>query len=89
MPILTACLKVANPQTYENASGALWNVGLDVRNGLALAAAGAPDFLATPVPPTWLTRGTSAGAGGGGGGLDAGGPGDVQDAVFMTQQLQL
>lgn len=39
-PILTACLKVANPQTYENATGALWNVGLDVRNNLMLMVSG-------------------------------------------------
>ncbi|EFJ45247.1 hypothetical protein VOLCADRAFT_94450 [Volvox carteri f. nagariensis] len=57
VPILSAALKISNPQTYENASGALWNVGLDVRNSLMLQAAGAPTFLARPVPPTWLTRG--------------------------------
>ncbi|GIL49675.1 hypothetical protein Vafri_5971 [Volvox africanus] len=57
VPILNAALKVSNPQTYENASGALWNVGLDVRNSLMLQAAGAPTFLAHPVPDPWLTRG--------------------------------
>ncbi|KXZ53324.1 hypothetical protein GPECTOR_7g1218 [Gonium pectorale] len=56
VPILTACLKVSNSQTYENAAGALWNVGLDVRNGVVLQASGAPGFLARPVPEPWLTR---------------------------------
>lgn len=35
-PILTGCLKLSNPQTYENVTGTLWNVGLDVRNNLML-----------------------------------------------------
>ena len=41
-------------QTYENATGALWNVGLDVNNTAALQACSAPEFLAQPVPDSWL-----------------------------------
>jgi hypothetical protein len=36
LAILVACLRVGNPTTYENAVGALWNVGLDVNNTAAL-----------------------------------------------------
>jgi len=53
-PILAACLKAANMQTYENASGALWNCGLDPAGSAALLAAGVPRFLATPVPQHWI-----------------------------------
>ena len=42
------------PQIYENATGALWNVGLDVNNTAALQACSAPEFLAQPVPDSWL-----------------------------------
>ncbi len=54
MAILVACLRTSNNQTYENATGALWNVGLDVNNTAALQAASAPDFLTQPVPEGWL-----------------------------------
>ncbi|PNW76200.1 hypothetical protein CHLRE_12g544115v5 [Chlamydomonas reinhardtii] len=83
VPILTACLKVSNPQTYENAAGALWNVGLDVRNNLVLQAAGAPEFLAHPVPNSWLTRGESTRPSAAGD--DVGDSSDVRDRVFLTQ----
>ncbi|KAG2433810.1 hypothetical protein HXX76_008167 [Chlamydomonas incerta] len=83
VPILTACLKVSNPQTYENSAGALWNVGLDVRNNLVLQAAGAPEFLAHPVPNSWLTRGESARPSAAGD--EAGDASDVRDRVFLTQ----
>ncbi|KAG2484368.1 hypothetical protein HYH03_016784 [Edaphochlamys debaryana] len=87
VPILTACLRVSNPQTYENASGALWNVGLDVRNNLVLQAAGAPDFLARPVPDSWLTRGDT-GSGEGEATEAASPPREyaAADRVFLTQQ---
>lgn len=55
MAILVACLRSGNTQTYENATGALWNVGLDVNNTAALQAVSAPGFLAQPVPSTWCT----------------------------------
>ena len=45
---------LSNLQTYENATGALWNVGLDVKNTAALQAASAPEFLSQPVPDSWL-----------------------------------
>ncbi|GLC34833.1 hypothetical protein PLESTB_001169200 [Pleodorina starrii] len=100
VPILNAALKVSNPQTYENASGALWNVGLDVRNSLMLQAAGAPPFLARPVPEPWLTRGGElVGSSDSDDDDEAGGPmaerssprvdagmGAGRDRVFLTQQ---
>ncbi len=57
MAILVACLRTGDPQTYENATGALWNVGLDVKNAAALEACAAPEFLAHPLPESWLDQG--------------------------------
>ncbi len=49
-----ACLSTGNTQTYENATGALWNVGLDVNNTAALQAVNAPNFLVQPLPDNWM-----------------------------------
>ncbi|MEW5297571.1 MAG: hypothetical protein WDW38_006743 [Sanguina aurantia] len=54
--ILAECLKAGNPQTYENAVGALWNVGLDAANAEALLHAQAPSFVTHPVPAAWMTQ---------------------------------
>eukprot|EP00955_Chlamydomonas_euryale_P055678 356183-Chlamydomonas_euryale.AAC.2 len=56
--ILVAASRTGNPTTYENATGALWNVGLDVSNTLQLRAAAAPAYLA--VPAGWLTDSRAA-----------------------------
>lgn len=53
-PILVACLKLGNVQTYENAVGALWNAGLDLTNTQSMRSSGAPGFLSQPVPEGWL-----------------------------------
>ncbi|GFR49626.1 hypothetical protein Agub_g11698 [Astrephomene gubernaculifera] len=87
VPILTMALKVSNTQTYENASGALWNVGLDVRNSLVLQAAGAPNFLARPVPENWLTRGVPLGGMGGGGGHDSDGGSGAASPTPLPEPL--
>ncbi len=51
--ILLPCLKLSNIQLFENATGALWNAGLHPANTPTLLAAGAPMYLAQPVPPSW------------------------------------
>jgi hypothetical protein len=48
----------------------------------AQQAAGAPQFLAAPVPATWLTRGESLKERAAPAGVDA----SVRDRVFLTQQ---
>jgi hypothetical protein len=55
--ILAACLKAANTQTFENATGALWNCGLDAANSAVLAASGVPSYLSKPVPEHWILVG--------------------------------
>jgi hypothetical protein len=52
--LLLACLKLGSPQTFENATGALWNVGCHPRSAPFLVASGAPEYLAHPVPADWL-----------------------------------
>ncbi len=47
-------------QTYENATGALWNAGLDSSNTAALQAASAASFLVSPVPGGWKLNGNAA-----------------------------
>ena len=54
VPILMACLKTSNVQTYENVVGALWNCGLSPLNTGSLRASGAPEYLVHPVPGRWL-----------------------------------
>ncbi|GFH27258.1 uncharacterized protein HaLaN_25554 [Haematococcus lacustris] len=59
--ILALCLKSAqkarSPQTFENATGALWNCGLDAVASARLVEAGVPGYLAKPVPAHWVVAG--------------------------------
>jgi len=64
-------LHAVTGQTYENATGALWNVGLDVHNTRALMACNAPNFLAQPVPDSWLMDHAIEGSGDEAGGEDS------------------
>ncbi|KAJ9512889.1 hypothetical protein QJQ45_029134 [Haematococcus lacustris] len=61
--ILALCLKSAqkarSPQTFENATGALWNCGLDAVASARLVEAGVPGYLAKPVPAHWVVVGAS------------------------------
>ncbi|KAJ9506569.1 hypothetical protein QJQ45_019065 [Haematococcus lacustris] len=61
--ILALCLKSAqkarSPQTFENATGALWNCGLDAGASARLVEAGVPGYLAKPVPAHWVVVGAS------------------------------
>jgi len=97
IPILAACLRTPNIQTYENATGALWNVGLDANNTAALMNAGTPDYLAQPVPESWLgDRAAERKAAGldaeelqeeeGGGTIAEEGPEPGPSTTFLTQQ---
>lgn len=60
VPILAMCLKTSNIQTKENATGALWNMGLDLHNTSSLQQAGLPSYLAKPMPASWLVVGARA-----------------------------
>jgi len=54
---LALCLKIAHIQTKENATGALYNMGMDPANVDLLAnEAGLPGFLAQPMPRSWLVK---------------------------------
>lgn len=53
--MLIACLR-CQEITYENASGTLWNLGTDVASAELMKESQAPDYLAQPVPFTWLTN---------------------------------
>ncbi|KAF5828330.1 armadillo-type protein [Dunaliella salina] len=54
---LALCLKIAHIQTKENATGALYNMGMDPANVDLLAKeAGLPGFLAHPMPMNWLVK---------------------------------
>ena len=90
-------IAVTVTQTYENATGALWNVGLDVHNTLALQACSAPDFLAQPVPDSWLMDHAIEGSGDEAGEEEDTDEGEEEDVVllnppsrfFLTQALPI